>query len=32
MTILRELWAGVAGKIVDVTTDEDGEHVGIFVE
>jgi hypothetical protein len=30
--ILEALRTGITGKIIDVTDDEDGEHVEIFVE
>lgn len=30
--LMEALRAGVTGKIIDVTDDEDGEHVEIFVE
>jgi hypothetical protein len=30
--LLEALRSGVTGKIIDVTDDEDGEHVEIFVE
>ena len=30
--VMEALRAGVIGKIIDVTNDEDGEHVEIFVE
>lgn len=30
--LMNALRAGVTGKIIDVTDDEDGEHVEIFVE
>jgi len=30
--VMEALRAGVTGKIIDVTDDEDGEHVEIFVE
>jgi hypothetical protein len=30
--VLAALRAGMTGKIIDVTDDEDGEHVEIFVE
>lgn len=30
--IMEALRSGVTGKIIDVTDDEDGEHVEIFVE
>ena len=30
--VMDALRAGVTGKIIDVTDDEDGEHVEIFVE
>ena len=32
MMILCEIWADVTGKIIDVTDEEDGEHVEIYVE
>ena len=31
-TVMDALRAGVTGKIIDVTDDEDGEHVEIFVD
>jgi hypothetical protein len=30
--VMDAVRAGVTGKIIDVTDDEDGEHVEIFVE
>ena len=30
--VMEALRAGVTGKIIDVTDEEDGEHVEIFVE
>jgi len=30
--VLAAMRAGMTGKIIDVTDDEDGEHVEIFVE
>jgi hypothetical protein len=30
--IMEALRSGMTGKIIDVTDDEDGEHVEIFVE
>ena len=31
-SVMDALRAGVTGKIIDVTDDEDGEHVEIYVE
>ena len=31
-SVMDALHAGVTGKIIDVTDDEDGEHVEIYVE
>jgi hypothetical protein len=31
-SVMEALRAGVTGKIIDVTDDEDGEHVEIYVE
>jgi hypothetical protein len=31
-SVMEALRAGITGKIIDVTDDEDGEHVEIFVE
>ena len=30
--VLDAMRSGVTGKIIDVTDDEDGEHVEIFIE
>jgi hypothetical protein len=31
-SVMDALHAGVTGKIIDVTDEEDGEHVEIYVE